>query len=71
MPWKAVARGVGGTLRDVGDAALKPALRTFVRALERAARGQGEALWLLYLRLFALLPGKNEDAVSMVEHALE
>lgn len=68
---KDVARGADGPLGNADDAAIKPALRAFVRGLERVEPGQGEALWLCYLRLFALLPGKMEDAMGMVEHALE
>ena len=65
---QAVARGSSGPLGNVDHAALKPALRALVRGLER---GQAEALWILYLRLFAILPGKGEEALSMAEHAVE
>ncbi|CAM9390018.1 unnamed protein product [Pylaiella littoralis] len=66
-----VARGVGGPMGSADRAAIKAALRTFVQPLERAEGGQAEALWLLYLRLFAFLPGKSEDALGMAEYALE
>lgn len=65
---QAVARGRDGPLGNADHAALKPALRTLVRGLER---GQAETLWILYLRLFAILPGKEIEAIGMVEHALE
>lgn len=56
---------------NLDQAAIKPALRTFVQPLERAEGGQAEALWLLYLRLFGFLPGKGDDALGMAEYALE
>lgn len=68
---QAVSLGAKGPLGSSGDAALKPALRTLVRGLERADGGQAEALWVLYLTLFVFLPGKREDALGMAEHALE
>lgn len=64
-------RGASGPMGSVDQAAIKPALRTFVRPLERAEGEQAEALWLLYLRLFSFLPGKSEDALGMAEFALE
>ncbi|CAM9394578.1 unnamed protein product [Scytosiphon promiscuus] len=66
-----VARGASGPMGSTDQAAIKPALRTFVRPLERAEGEQAEALWLLYLRLFSFLPGKSEDALGMAEFALE
>lgn len=68
---QAVARGASGPVGSLDQAAIKPALRTFVQPLERAERGQAEALWLLYIRLFAFLPGKGDDTLGMAEHALE
>lgn len=56
---------------SLDQAAIKPALRTLIQPLERAEGGQAEALWLLYLRLFAFLPGKGDDALGMAEYALE
>ncbi|CAM9713809.1 unnamed protein product, partial [Ectocarpus fasciculatus] len=66
-----VACGASGPMGSVDEAAIKSALRTFVRPLERAEGGQAEVLWLLYLRLFAFLSGKSEDALGMAEYALE
>ncbi|CBN75469.1 Hypothetical leucine rich repeat protein [Ectocarpus siliculosus] len=66
-----VACGASGPMGSVDQAAIKTALRTFVQPLERAEGGQAEVLWLLYLRLFAFLPGKSEDALGMAEYALE
>ncbi|CAN0436043.1 unnamed protein product [Ectocarpus sp. 12 AP-2014] len=66
-----VACGASGPMGSVDQAAIKSTLRTFVRPLERAEGGQAEVLWLLYLRLFAFLPGKSEDALGMAEYALE
>lgn len=68
---QAVARGVNGPMGSVDPAAIKAALRTFVQPLERMEGRQAEVLWLLYLRLFAFLPGKSEDALGMAEYALE
>ncbi|CAM9662570.1 unnamed protein product, partial [Hapterophycus canaliculatus] len=56
---------------SMDQASIKPALRTFVRPLERAEGQEAEALWLLYLRLFSFLPGKSADALGMAEFALE
>ncbi|CAB1111808.1 unnamed protein product [Ectocarpus sp. CCAP 1310/34] len=66
-----VACGASGPMGSVDQAAVKSALRTFVRPLERADGAQAEVLWLLYLRLFAFLPGKSDDALGMAEYALE
>ncbi|CAM9407342.1 unnamed protein product, partial [Ectocarpus sp. 8 AP-2014] len=66
-----VAGGASGPMGSVDQAAIKSALRAFVRPLERAEGGQAEVLWLLYLRLFAFLPGKSEDALGMAEYARE
>ncbi|CAM9281098.1 unnamed protein product, partial [Ectocarpus sp. 13 AM-2016] len=66
-----VACGASGPMGSVDQAAIKSALRTFVRPLERAEGGHAEVLWLLYLRVFDFLPGKSEDALGMAEYALE
>lgn len=66
-----VARGVKGPLGNAGDADLKPALRALVRGLEQSDQGKAEELWIMYLTLFALLPGHAADALSMTEDALE
>ncbi|CAM9282331.1 unnamed protein product [Choristocarpus tenellus] len=53
------------------DGPLRPSLRTLVRGLEHVEGSGSESLWLLYLRLYVLRPGKIDEARGFCAEALE